>query len=187
LMLRAAGPISNRPRSCAAITAPRREIVLNVMQAGVGQRPDRDGAQLDGVARGPKRGRALPGLRAHATLILALLGRPVEADRWAATAERDPAAGTLPDGNTMAATLAKWLPYLGLWVISVVMGGSVCIKAMSFGAMRVRAALDSGARLWHLLVIKNLALLCVVAPFVAPIGFLLSPVLACERVISAHS
>ena len=31
-MLRAAGPISNRPRSCAAITAPRREIVLNVMQ-----------------------------------------------------------------------------------------------------------------------------------------------------------
>jgi hypothetical protein len=31
-------------------------------------------------------------------------------------------------------------------------------------AMRVRAALDSGARLWHLLVIKNLALLCIVAP-----------------------
>jgi hypothetical protein len=68
----------------------------------------------------------------------------------------------------------KWLPYLGLWVISVVMGGSVCINAMSFDAMRVRAALDSGARLWHLLVIKNLALLCVVAP----IGFLLSALLA---------
>src|SRR4051812_7783292 len=58
----------------------------------------------------------------------------------------------------------RWLPYLGLWVISVVMGGSVCINAMSFDAMRVRAALDSGARLWHLLVIKNLALLCIVAP-----------------------
>jgi hypothetical protein len=68
----------------------------------------------------------------------------------------------------------KWLPYLGLWVISVVMGGSVCINAMSFDAMRVRAALDSGQRLWHLLVIKNLALLCIVAP----IGFLLSALLA---------
>jgi hypothetical protein len=68
----------------------------------------------------------------------------------------------------------KWLPYLGLWVISVVMGGSVCLNAMSFDAMRVRAALDSGARLWHLLVIKNLALLCIVAP----IGFLLSALLA---------
>ena len=68
----------------------------------------------------------------------------------------------------------KWLPYLGLWVISVVMGGSVCLNAMSFDAMRVRAALDSGARLWHLLVIKNLALLCIVAP----LGFLLSALLA---------
>jgi hypothetical protein len=71
-------------------------------------------------------------------------------------------------------TQVKWLPYLGLWVISVVMGGSVCINAMSFDAMRVRAALDSGARLWHLLVVKNLALLCIVAP----IGFLLSALLA---------
>jgi hypothetical protein len=68
----------------------------------------------------------------------------------------------------------KWLPYLGLWVISVVMGGAVCINAMSFDAMRVRAALDSGARLWHLLVIKNVALLCLVAP----LGFLLSLLLA---------
>jgi hypothetical protein len=40
--------------------------------------------------------------------------------------------------------------------------------------MRVRAALDTGARLWHLLVIKNLALMCIVAP----IGFLLSALLA---------
>ena len=69
---------------------------------------------------------------------------------------------------------AKWLPYLGLWVIGVVMGGGVCINALSFDAMRVRAALDSGARLWQLLVIKNLALLCIVAP----IGFLLSALLA---------
>jgi LuxR family transcriptional regulator, maltose regulon positive regulatory protein len=46
------------------------------------------------------------GVAAHAALILALLGRPGEAEGWAAAAERDPAAGTLPDGNTMAATLA---------------------------------------------------------------------------------
>jgi hypothetical protein len=66
------------------------------------------------------------------------------------------------------------LPYLGLWAISVVMGGAVCLNAMSFDAMRVRAALDSGARLWHVLVIKNLALLVLVAP----LGFLLSAPLA---------
>ena len=68
----------------------------------------------------------------------------------------------------------KWLPYLGLWAIGVVMGGSVCVNAMSFDAMRVRAALDSGERLWHLLVIKNLALLCLVAP----LGFMLCALLA---------
>jgi len=68
----------------------------------------------------------------------------------------------------------KWLPYLGLWAIGVVMGGSVCVNAMSFDAMRVRAALDGGARLWHLLIIKNLALLCLVAP----IGFVLCALLA---------
>ena len=68
----------------------------------------------------------------------------------------------------------QWLPVLGLFVLSVVMGGSVCINALSFDAMRVRAALDTGQRLWHLLVIKNLALLCLVAP----IGFLLSALIA---------
>ncbi len=41
-------------------------------------------------------------------------------------------------------------------------------------AMRVRAALESGERLWQILVVKNLALLAIVAPF----GFLLSVVLA---------
>ncbi|MHC1559022.1 hypothetical protein ACR9E3_08695 [Actinomycetospora sp. C-140] len=70
--------------------------------------------------------------------------------------------------------MQHWLPYLGLWAISVVMGGAVVLNAMSFDAMRVRAALDSGARLWHLLVTKNLAIACIVAP----IGFLLSGLLA---------
>ena len=46
------------------------------------------------------------GIAAHAALIQALLGRPGEAERWASAAERDPGTGTLPDGNTMAATLA---------------------------------------------------------------------------------
>ncbi|MBO0850410.1 MAG: hypothetical protein J2P20_13165, partial [Pseudonocardia sp.] len=66
------------------------------------------------------------------------------------------------------------LPYLGLFAISVVMGGAVCVNAMSFDAMRVRAALDSGARLWQLLVVKNAALVVLVAP----VGFLLSALLA---------
>jgi len=46
------------------------------------------------------------GVAAHGALIFALLGRPGEAERWAAAAERDFASGMLPDGNTMAATLA---------------------------------------------------------------------------------
>jgi hypothetical protein len=37
-------------------------------------------------------------------------------------------------------TRQRLLPYLGLWTILVVMGGAVCINAMSFDAMRVRAA-----------------------------------------------
>jgi LuxR family maltose regulon positive regulatory protein len=43
---------------------------------------------------------------AHGSLIFALLGQPVEAERWAAAAERAVPGGTLPDGSTMAATLA---------------------------------------------------------------------------------
>jgi len=46
------------------------------------------------------------GIAAHAALILALLGRPGEAERWTTAAERNPGTGTLPDGNTVEATLA---------------------------------------------------------------------------------
>jgi LuxR family transcriptional regulator, maltose regulon positive regulatory protein len=42
----------------------------------------------------------------HGSLIFALLGRPSEAERWAASAERASPAGILPDGSTMEATLA---------------------------------------------------------------------------------
>jgi LuxR family maltose regulon positive regulatory protein len=42
----------------------------------------------------------------HGALIFGLLGRPSEAERWAAAAERASPAGILPDGSTMEATLA---------------------------------------------------------------------------------
>ena len=45
-------------------------------------------------------------IAAHGALIFALLGRPSEAERWAAIAERLPATGTLPDSSTVAGTLA---------------------------------------------------------------------------------
>jgi LuxR family transcriptional regulator, maltose regulon positive regulatory protein len=42
----------------------------------------------------------------HGSLIFALLGRPSEAERWAAAVERTSPAGILPDGSTMEGTLA---------------------------------------------------------------------------------
>jgi LuxR family transcriptional regulator, maltose regulon positive regulatory protein len=52
-------------------------------------------------------------IAAHGALIFALLGRPSEAERWAAVAERSPARGTLPDGSTEAGTLAYLRANLG--------------------------------------------------------------------------
>ena len=43
---------------------------------------------------------------AHGALIFALLGRAREAERWVGVAESLPATGTLPDGSTIAGTLA---------------------------------------------------------------------------------
>ena len=42
----------------------------------------------------------------HGALILALLGRPGEAERWAAAAERAASPGALPDGDTTEGVLA---------------------------------------------------------------------------------
>jgi LuxR family transcriptional regulator, maltose regulon positive regulatory protein len=42
----------------------------------------------------------------HGSLIFALLGRPSEAERWAAAAGRASPEGVLPDGSTMEGTLA---------------------------------------------------------------------------------
>jgi LuxR family transcriptional regulator, maltose regulon positive regulatory protein len=43
---------------------------------------------------------------AHSSLIFALLGQAGEAERWVAAAERASPAGILPDGSTLAGTLA---------------------------------------------------------------------------------
>lgn len=47
-----------------------------------------------------------PAMIAHGALIFALLGRPGDAERWAALAESLPPTGVLPDGGTVEGTLA---------------------------------------------------------------------------------
>lgn len=61
-------------------------------------------------------------------------------------------------------TYGKWAPYLAVLFISSVMGTSACFNSFAFDARRVRVALDGGARLWQILVVKNLALMVVVFP-----------------------
>jgi LuxR family maltose regulon positive regulatory protein len=47
-----------------------------------------------------------PELAVHGALIYALLGRPAEAERWTAAAEREPPSGRTSDGSTMVGLLA---------------------------------------------------------------------------------
>lgn len=47
-----------------------------------------------------------PAVMAHGALIYALLGRAGDAERWAKVAEQLPGPGTLPDGSSVAGTLA---------------------------------------------------------------------------------
>ena len=47
-----------------------------------------------------------PAVAIHGALIFALLGQPIEAERWAAAAESAPPTGTLADGSTMESSLA---------------------------------------------------------------------------------
>jgi LuxR family maltose regulon positive regulatory protein len=47
-----------------------------------------------------------PAIALHGALIYALVGRPGDAERWATAAERTTFDGRLPDGNTMAGSLA---------------------------------------------------------------------------------
>lgn len=57
---------------------------------------------LDGRTTGPY----AAGVAAHGALIFALLGRVREAERWVRVSDEAPDTGTLPDGSTVAATLA---------------------------------------------------------------------------------
>jgi LuxR family maltose regulon positive regulatory protein len=81
-------------------------LVLEVMQ------PVWASGRIDTVRRWMEWLSAKPATREHAAiathgaLIFALLGRPSEAERWAAVAERLPRAGKLPDGSTVDATVA---------------------------------------------------------------------------------
>ncbi len=59
---------------------------------------------------------------------------------------------------------APWAPYLAVLFVSSVMGSSVSYNSFGLDARRVRVALDSGARLWEILLVKNLALMVVVFP-----------------------
>lgn len=61
-------------------------------------------------------------------------------------------------------TYGKWAPYLAVLFISSVMGTSACFNSFGFDARRVRVALDRGARLWQVLLVKNIALMAVVFP-----------------------
>src|SRR5262249_55571294 len=47
-----------------------------------------------------------PAVALHGALIYALTGKPGDAERWAGAAERTSFSGPLPDGNTMAGSLA---------------------------------------------------------------------------------
>jgi len=53
-----------------------------------------------------------PELAVHGALIYALLGRPAEAERWTAAAEREPPSGRSSDGSTMLGLLAYLRAFL---------------------------------------------------------------------------
>ena len=59
-------------------------------------------------------------------------------------------------------TTREQLPYLALLALSGVIGSVVCTNSLSFDAARVRAALAGGTRLWHVLIVKNIAMLIIV-------------------------
>jgi hypothetical protein len=71
-------------------------------------------------------------------------------------------------------TYGRWAPYLAVLFISSVMGTSVCFNSFGFDAARVRVAMDKGARLWQILIVKNIALMILVFP----LGLVLCLVLA---------
>src|SRR5262249_16434134 len=82
------------------------ELVRAVMNAGwASGRVDPVRRWMEWLGERPP-ARYFVAIAAHGALIFALLGRPGEADRWAAVAESLPGEGTLPDGSTVAGTMA---------------------------------------------------------------------------------
>jgi hypothetical protein len=65
-------------------------------------------------------------------------------------------------------------PFLALYALSGVIGGVVCTNALSWDATRVREALTSGRRLWHVMLSKNLTMFVLVGA----VGVVLSVLLA---------
>jgi hypothetical protein len=61
-------------------------------------------------------------------------------------------------------TYGRWAPYLAVLFVSSVMATSACYNSFCFDARRVRIALDKGARLWQIMVVKNVALMALVFP-----------------------
>jgi hypothetical protein len=61
-------------------------------------------------------------------------------------------------------TYGRWAPYLAVLFVSSVMATSACYNSFCFDARRVRVALDKGARLWQVMVVKNVALMVLVFP-----------------------
>jgi len=82
------------------------ELVLDVMQSvWLSGRVDTVLRWMEWLDERPPQ-RNFAAIAAHGSLIFGLLGRPGESDRWAAVAENLPAEGILPDGSTVAGTLA---------------------------------------------------------------------------------
>ncbi|MGD9988449.1 hypothetical protein [Pseudonocardia sp.] len=71
-------------------------------------------------------------------------------------------------------TYSELVPFLALYALSGVIGGVVCTNALSWDAGRVREALTSGKRLWHLLLSKNATLFALVGA----VGLVLCTLLA---------
>ena len=73
-------------------------LVLQLCQPGMGEWTDRHRPALDGVVRGQRTHRALPGDRRPRGVDVRLAGRPADTERWADAAETTPAPGCSPTG-----------------------------------------------------------------------------------------
>ncbi len=90
-------------------------------------------------------------IAAHGALIFALLGRAREAERWVGVAESFPASGTLPDGSTVASTLAYLRAILCRGGPAVMReDAALALKGLSPASPYRAAMLHSAAMSWLL-------------------------------------